>query len=72
MCVYLDGLSAHLHGNPETAEQDREIRDWLRNSGYDVIEIAASDLDDRDAMTRHFPPPGSVPGNARYAQPATE
>ena len=30
VCVYLDGLSAHLHGNPETAEQDREIRDWLR------------------------------------------
>ena len=54
VCVYLDGLSAHLHGNPETAEQDREIREWLRNSGYDVIEIAATDLDDRDAMTRHF------------------
>ena len=54
VCVYLDGLSAHLHGNPETAEQDREIRDWLRNSGYDVIEIAATDLDDQDAMTRHF------------------
>ncbi len=54
VCVYLDGLSVHLHGNPETAEQDREIRDWLRNSGYDVIEIAATDLDDQDAMTRHF------------------
>ena len=54
VCVYLDGLSAHLHGNPETAEQDREIRTWLRNSGYDVIEIAATDLDDQDAMTRHF------------------
>ena len=54
VCVYLDGLSAHLHGNPETAEQDREIRTWLRNSGYDVIEIAASDLDDQAAMTGHF------------------
>ena len=54
VCVYLDGLSAHLHGNPETAKRDREIRDWLRNTGYDVIEIAATDLDDQDAMTRHF------------------
>ena len=54
VCVYLDGLSAHLHGNPETAERDREIRAWLRNSGYDVIEIAANDLDDQDAMTGHF------------------
>ena len=23
VCIYLDGMSAHLHGNPETAEQDR-------------------------------------------------
>ena len=43
-CIYLDGLSQHLHGNPETAERDREIRTWLRNTGYEVIEIAASEL----------------------------
>ena len=54
VCIYLDGLSAHLHGNPETAERDRDIRAWLRNSGYDVIEIAATDLDDVEAMVRHF------------------
>ena len=54
VCIYLDGLSAHLHGNPETAARDREIRDWLRNGGFDVIEIAAHDLHDREAMTRHF------------------
>ncbi|MGV2335345.1 MAG UNVERIFIED_CONTAM: hypothetical protein LVR18_14930 [Planctomycetaceae bacterium] len=54
MCIYLDGLSQHLHGNPATAEHDRRIRDWLRNNGYEVIEIAASELFDRDAMTRHF------------------
>ena len=53
-CIYLDGLSAHIHGNPETAERDREIRTWLRNSGYLVIEIAASQLDDIEAMRRHF------------------
>ncbi len=27
---------------------------WLRNNGYDVIEIAASDLHDEGAMQRHF------------------
>jgi hypothetical protein len=54
ICVYLDGLSGHLHGNPATAEQDQRIRAWLRNNGYEVIEIARSDLDDEGAMTRHF------------------
>ena len=54
VCVYLDGLSRHLHGNPETAEHDRRIRDWLRNNGYELIEIAANDLYDEGAMTRHF------------------
>lgn len=54
VCIYLDGLSTYLHGNPETANKDREIRDWLRNSGYEVIEIAVSELDDEKAMTRHF------------------
>ena len=54
VCIYLDGLSKHIHGNPETAEQDREIRTWLRNCGYEVIEIPANELDDEDAMVRHF------------------
>ena len=53
-CIYLDGLSQHLHGNPETAERDREIRTWLRNTGYEVIEIAVNELDDVNAMVRHF------------------
>ena len=54
VCIYLDGLSGQLHGNPEAAERDREIRDWLRNGDYEVIEIAANELHDQDAMTRHF------------------
>ena len=54
VCIYLDGLSGHLHGNPATAEQDQRIRTWLRNNEYEVIEIAVSDLDDAGAMTRHF------------------
>jgi hypothetical protein len=54
VCIYLDGLSDHLHGNPETEEKDRRIRDWLRNNGYEVIEISVNQLDDADAMTCHF------------------
>ena len=54
VCLYLDGLSGRLHGSAATAEQDQRIRSWLRNNGYEVIEIAVSDLSDEGAMTRHF------------------
>lgn len=54
ICIYLDGMSRHIHGNSATAERDRSIRDWLRNHGYEVIEIPANELDDVDAMVRHF------------------
>ena len=54
VCIYLDGLSGHLHGNAATAEHDQRIRSWLRDNVYEVIEIAVSDLADEGAMTRHF------------------
>ena len=54
VCIYLDGLNRRLHGNPETAERDRNIRSWLRNNGYEVIEISVNQLDDEEAMVRHF------------------
>lgn len=54
VCIYLDGLSGHLHGHPAAVERDREIRSWLRQRGYDVIEIAANELDDPGAMVRYF------------------
>ena len=54
VCLYMDGLSKHIHGNAATAEQDQRIRTWLRNNGYEVIEIAFSDLGDQAAMERHF------------------
>jgi Lhr-like helicase len=52
--IYLDGLSKHLHGNPETAQRDNTIRAELRNQGHEVISITAHDLDDPQAMVRHF------------------
>ncbi len=54
VAIYLDGLSGHLHGNPTTREQDQRIRSWLRNQGWEVIEISCVELDDRQAMRRHF------------------
>jgi hypothetical protein len=54
VCIYLDGLSGHLHGNTATAEHDQRIRTWLRNNGYEVIEIAVSDLHDEAAMARQL------------------
>jgi hypothetical protein len=54
VCVYLDGLSEHIHGNPQTASRDRAIRETLRSRHYEVFEIPASQLHDRDAMAQHF------------------
>ena len=65
VCIYLDGLSEHLHGNPETAERDREFRTWLRNRGYEVIEIAANELDDERRHGAPLPATGELPGDAR-------
>ncbi len=54
MCIYLDSLSRHIHGNPETAERDRQICAWLCGSGYEVLEVAESELGDEQAMAKHF------------------
>lgn len=54
ICIYLDGLSERIHGNPQTEQRDRSIREQLRALGYEVFEIAASDLWDRDRMAGHF------------------
>jgi SOS-response transcriptional repressor LexA len=54
VCLYLDGLSEHIHGNALTAAKDREIREELRAREYVVLEIAATELWDRNAMARHF------------------
>jgi len=54
ICIYLDGLSQHIHGNQRTMEQDRRIREWLRNHGYEVIAISVNELDDPNATTQYF------------------
>ena len=47
-------MSKHIHGNSETRERDRKIRENLRNRDSKVIGIPYGDLQDRQAMARHF------------------
>lgn len=54
VCIYLDGLSRHIHGNPQTQQHDHQVREALRARGYWVIEIPVSHLHDRKAMRNHF------------------
>lgn len=54
ICIYVDGLSAGIHGNPEAERRDGRIRALLRNEGYEVIAVAASELADRGAMAMHL------------------
>ena len=54
ICLYLDGMSKTIHGDPVNARRDREVREELRHRGYEVFEIPTGNLDDPAAMTRHF------------------
>lgn len=54
IAVYLDGLSAKIHGNEDAQRRDRMIRQQLEARGVNVIEIARSDLDDPEAMQLHY------------------
>lgn len=54
VCVFVDGLSTGIHGNPASIARDRAVRDELQDMGYDVIAIAKSHLDEREQMARHF------------------
>jgi len=50
ICIYLDGMSGHIHGNPEQAEKDRFLRERLRTHGYEVVEVRSFELDDKNAV----------------------
>jgi len=52
ICIYLDGMAGHIHGNPEQAEKDRTIRAKLDSLGYEVVVVRSFELDDKDAMVR--------------------
>lgn len=52
ICIYLDGMAGHIHGNPEQAEKDRAIRAKLDSLGYEVVVVRSFELDDKDAVVR--------------------
>jgi ATP-dependent helicase YprA (DUF1998 family) len=54
LAIYLDGLSKGIHGNKNQQQLDRMLRERLEEEGIDVIEVAASDLDDPEALKRHL------------------
>lgn len=54
ICLYLDGMSRGLHGDPKRAEADLALRAKLEELGYDVRPIPRGHLDDRLAMIEHF------------------
>lgn len=54
VCIYLDGLSTHIHGAPETQQRDIQIRERLAEMGHEVFAIPKTALDDRDRMTGYF------------------
>ncbi|MFB2917928.1 DEAD/DEAH box helicase [Aerosakkonema funiforme] len=54
ICIYLDGMSKHLHGDPDRQQRDRAIRDRLRHDNFEVIEIPVGNLNDRAAMAKYF------------------
>lgn len=54
VCIYLDGMSEHLHGNAQTAARDRQIRDELLNTDYEVVAIQYQELYDKTVMRTHM------------------
>jgi hypothetical protein len=54
VCIYLDGMSGHIHGNAETLAKDRQIRDELRSKDYEVVEITYQQLFDKSVMRAHM------------------
>jgi hypothetical protein len=52
VCIYLDGMAGHIHGNPEQAEKDHALRAKLDSLGYEVIVVRSFELDDKDAVVR--------------------
>lgn len=52
ICIYLDGMAGHIHGNQEQADKDQAIRAKLDTLGYEVVVVRSFELDDKDAVVR--------------------
>jgi len=47
-------MSEHLHGNAQTVAKDRQIRDELLNTDYEVVAIQYQELYDKTVMRTHM------------------
>ncbi len=52
ICIYLDGMSGHIHGNAEQAAKDQAIRAKLDSLHYEIVVVRSFELDDKDAVVR--------------------
>jgi len=52
ICIYLDGMAGHIHGNPEQTAKDNAIRAKLDALDYTVVVVRSFELDDKDAVVR--------------------
>jgi hypothetical protein len=52
ICIYLDGMASHIHGNAAQAANDNFLRNELRSLDYEVVEVKSFELDDRDAVVK--------------------
>lgn len=52
ICIYLDGMAGHIHGNPEQAAKDKLLRAKLRSLDFEVVEVRSFELDDKNAVVR--------------------
>jgi len=54
LAVYLDGMSTHIHGNPQTQLIDRLITDELEALNWNVIRIQVTELSDPTVMAIYY------------------
>ena len=52
ICIYLDGMSTHIHGNPHQQAKDIMLREALRNQDYNVIAIPSDQLYEKESMVK--------------------
>lgn len=50
IAIYLDGMSGHIHGNPQTQMVDRLITDEMEEMGWRVLRILFPELSDPTVM----------------------
>lgn len=52
--VFIDGMGAGLHGDPQRRQRDRLLRAKARMKGFQVVEITAEALQDEGSLAVHL------------------